>query len=112
MMSVEASEPFIIRPRDEDGQKAVSGIMTDSSDNMTKQELEAQIHLCAREKVQQMRLVSDMTEKRISLRIEIDRIESMLNIAEEKCERLEKEGMELTRRLMDMKEEAECEKGD
>jgi hypothetical protein len=81
------------------------GGMTGSSDNMTKQELEAQIHLYAREKVLQMRLVRDMTEKRISLRIEIDNIESKLNIVEKECERLEKEGMELTRRLMDMEKE-------
>jgi hypothetical protein len=79
--------------------------MTGISDNMTKQDLEAQIHLCAREKVMQMRLISDMTEKRISLRIEIDRIESNLNILEKECLRLEKEGMELTRRLMDMEKE-------
>jgi hypothetical protein len=86
--------------------------MTDISDNMTKQDPEAQIRLCAREKVLQMRLVSDMTEKRIFLRIEIDRIESNLNILEKECERLEKEGMELTRRLMDMEKGEQGEKGD
>jgi chromosome segregation ATPase len=73
----------------------------------TKKKLEQQLGLLAYEKGMKDKLYRNLTERLSELRHEIALTQDTLNSVEKDCERIDEEGMELTRRLVEI-EEAEA----
>jgi chromosome segregation ATPase len=74
---------------------------------ITKQELEQQLGLLAYEKGMKDKLFRNLTERLSELRHEIALTQDKLNNVGKDCERIEEEGMELTRRLVEIEEAEE-----
>jgi hypothetical protein len=75
------------------------------------QDLELQIKNIACKKVLNDQSIRDFTEELRLLRVKIGQHESKIKILEALGENLEAKGLELTRNLLKLEEEAECEKG-